>query len=308
MIARGLSPRGLFSAALFIATASFSCPAKADFPDLSVFPKDNPWNTDISREPIDPNSSSYIATIGAGKPLHPDFGTGTNGIPFQLVDSSTPRVSVRFEYADESDPGPYPIPANPLIEGGPGATLGDRHLLVIDPRAWILYELWQAVRGPDGWHAGSGAIWDLKTNVTRPAGWTSADAAGLPIFPGLVRYDEVHEERLISHALRFTLERTRHGYVAPASHWASHSDDPHLLPMGARLRLRSDFNIDTFAPEVRVILTALKTYGMILADNGGDWYISGAPDERWNDDILHQLSRVKAKDLEVVKLGTIVTR
>lgn len=276
--------------------------------ERTVFPKDNPWNADISKRPVDPNSAAYIAAIGANKPLHPDFGTGTNGIPFQFVDRSTPRTAVTFDYADESDKGPYPIPAHPLIEGGPGATEGDRHMLLIDRDDWVLYELWQAVKGPDGWQAGSGAIWDLKTNATRPAGWTSADAAGLPVFPGLARYDEVHEKRVIAHALRFTVVRTRRAYVAPASHWASSSNDANLLPMGARVRLRSDYDITSFDPDVQVILTAMKTYGLILADNGSDWYISGAPDDRWNDDTLHQLARVKGKDLEVVELGDVVTR
>ena len=225
------------------------------------------------------------------------------------MNDKTPRENVVFQYADESDKGPYPIPDHPLIEGGPGATDRDRHLLLIDPEEWVLYELWQAVKGPDGsWHAGSGAIWDLKTNATRPKGWTSADAAGLPIFPGLVRYDEVHEKKLIAHALRFTVQRTRRAYVSPASHWASNSNDPNLLPMGARVRLRHDFDISGFDPDVQVILTALKTYGLILADNGSDWYISGAPDDRWNDDLLHQLTRVKGKDLEVVELGEVVTK
>jgi len=274
----------------------------------TVFPKDNPWNADISRMPVDPKSDAYIAAIGASKPLHPDFGTGINGIPFQFVDHNTPRVPVTFGYADESDKGPYPIPPNPLIEGGPGATDGDRHMLLIDADDWVLYELWEAIKAPDGWHAGSGAIWDLKINATRPKGWTSADAAGLPVFPGLVRYDEVHEKRLIAHALRFTVQRTRRAYVAPASHWASRSNDPNLLPMGARLRLRPDFDISSFDPDVQVILVALKTYGLILADNGSDWFISGAPDEHWNDEILHQLTRVKGKDLEVVDLGEVVTR
>jgi hypothetical protein len=276
------------------------------FASHTVFPKDNPWNADISERPVDPNSDAYIAAIGANKPLHPDFGT-IYGIPFQFADHNTPRVPVAFDYADESDRGPYPIPTDPLIEGGPGATSGDRHLLLIDRDDWMLYELWQAVKGPDGWHAGSGAIWDLKTNATRPKGWTSADAAGLPVFPGLARYDEVHEKRLIDHALRFTVERTRRAYVSPASHWASDSNDPHLLPMGARLRLRHDFDISSFDPDVQVILTALKAYGLILADNGSDWFISGAPDDRWNDDILHQLTRVKGKDLEVVELGDVIT-
>jgi hypothetical protein len=278
------------------------------FPDRSVFPKDDAWNTDISRAAVDPKSGDYIARIGSEKPLHPDFGTGHNGIPYQLVDAHTPRVPVTFEYAEESDKGPYPIPENPRIEGGAGATEGDRHILMIDTDAWVLYELWQGVKGPDGWHAGSGAIWDLKTNATRPAGWTSADAAGLPVFPGLVRYDEVHERRAITHALRFTVAQTRRAYVAPASHWASRSDDPTLLPMGARLRLRADYDISGFDPDVQVILAALKTYGLILADNGSDWFISGAPDDRWNDDVLHELTRVKGRDLEVVKLEGVVGR
>jgi hypothetical protein len=276
------------------------------FASRSVFPKDHAWNTDISRAPIDANSAAYINAIGADKPLHPDFGTGNNGIPFQFIDHTTPRAPVTFEYADESDKGPYPIPGHPLIEGGSAATTGDRHMLLIDTDEWKLYELFQAVKGSQGWHAGSGAIWDLKTNTTRPKGWTSADAAGLPIFPGLVRYDEV-QKHLITHALRFTVQRSRRAYVFPASHWASRSNDPALLPMGARVRLRRDFDVSSFAPDVQVILVALKTYGMILADNGSDWFISGGPDDRWRDDILHQLSRVKGKDLEVVKLGEVVT-
>ena len=277
------------------------------FRGRTVFPVTNAWNADVSKLPVDANSAAYIAAIGANKPLHPDFGTGTNGIPFQFVDHKTPKVAVTFDYADESDKGPYPIPDHPLIEGGPGATDGDRHLLLIDTDEWLLYELWQAVRGPGGWHAGSGAIWDLKTNAVRPKGWTSADAAGLPVFPGLVRYDEVHERHIIAHALRFTVVHTRRAYVSPASHWASNSDDPGLLPMGARLRLRSDFYVTSFDPDVQVILVALKTYGLILADNGSDWYISGAPDDRWNDDGLHQLTRVKGSDLQVVKLGDVIS-
>jgi len=295
-----------------IAFALLLALARADdaqvFAQHSVFPKDNAWNADISQAPVDPNSAAYIAKIGTNKPLHPDFGTGHNGIPYQFVDAHTPRVPVAFTYADESDKGPYPIPDNPRIEGPPGATDGDRHILMIDSDAWVLYELWQGVKGPDGWHAGSGAIWDLKTNATRSAGWTSADAAGLPIFPGLVRYDEVHGKRVITHALRFTVMKTRRAYVSPALHWASNSDDPNLLPMGARLRLRADYDISGFDPDVQVILTALKTYGLILADNGGDWFVSGAPDDRWNDDVLHQLTRVKGRELEVVKLGDLVTK
>ena len=268
--------------------------------DKSVFPPDNPWNTDISAAPIDPHSAEIIAAIGAQKPLHPDFGT-RYGIPYNVVDSSTPKVPVVFAYADESDQGPYPIPAKPLIEDG-----GDRHLLVIDASAWVLYELWDTTWQDGKWHAGSGAIWDLKVNATRPAGWTSADAAGLPIFPGLVRYDEVHLAKAINHAIRFTVPATRQAYVAPASHWASKSNDPNLPPMGARFRLKADFDISRFPEDDQVILTALKRYGMILADNGGTWFLSGAPDSRWDDDMLHALTKVKGSDFEVVPLGTVV--
>jgi hypothetical protein len=244
-----MTPRQLLKKLLFAATgavvgltalsfaddATPASPASAGaiFARHTVFPKDNPWNADISQRPVDPNSAAYIAAIGPDKPLHPDFGPGINGIPFQFVNRNTPRTRVTFDYADESDKGPYPIPAHPLIEGGPGATDGDRHMLLIDTDGWVLYELWQAVNGPGGWHAGSGAVWDLKTDAARPKGWTSADAAGLPVFPGLVRYDEVHEKRLIAHALRFSVQRTRCAYVSPASHWASSSKSAPSTPTSA---------------------------------------------------------------------------
>jgi hypothetical protein len=274
------------------------------------FPADNPWNRPIDRAPADPDSDTLIARIGRNTHLHPDFGTVYQGrpmgIPYVVVPGNTPRVPVRFEYADESDPGPYPIPPNAPIEGGPKSD-GDRHIIVIDRDNRKLYELFAAYPEGRGYRAGSGAIFDLTSNRLRPAGWTSADAAGLPIFPGLVRYDEVLEQGVIRHALRFTVRRTRRAYVAPARHYASRDTDPGLPPMGMRVRLKASFDISPFPRPVRVILQALKTYGMLLADNGSDWFISGAPDPRWNDSELATLKRVTGADLEVVRMSGIVT-
>lgn len=271
-----------------------------------VFPADNPWNKDISNEPVDPNSDTLIASIGLDKPFHPDWGT-RYGIPYVVVPGTQPKVPVRFEYADESDPGPYPVPPNPPIEGGPDAK-GDRHILMIDRDNWKLYELFAAYPEDGGkrWKAGSGAIFDLNSNKLRPAGWTSADAAGLPIFPGLVRYDEVYELKAIRHALRFTCRRTRRAYVPPATHFASRSSDPNLPPMGMRVRLKANYDISKFSPAMQVILTALKKYGLILADNGGDWFVTGAPHPQWNDEELNTLKRVKGRDFEVVKMEGLV--
>ena len=270
------------------------------------FPVDDPWNRDVSRLPADPNSDALIRSIGPGKPLHPDFGTTyrgvPNGIPYNVVPGTQPRVPIRFRYDGESDPGPYPIPEDAAIEGGPGGR-GDRHVIVIDRDAWKLYELFSAAQQGDTWVAGSGAVFDLATDAPRPAGWTSADAAGLPIFPGLVRFDEVVERCAIRHALRFTCARTRRAYVPPARHFASSSRDPNLPPMGMRVRLKADYDVSSFPATARVILEALKTYGMFLADNGGDWFLGGAPDPRWDDDELATLKRVKGRDLEVVAMG-----
>ncbi len=274
------------------------------------FPDSNPWNTDISAAPVDPNSSTLIASCGV-RNLHPDFGTtwngAPNGIPYIIVDGSQPTVPVTFDYDGESDPGPYPIPSDAPIEGGAGSN-GDRHVLIIDRDNWLLYELFAAYPQAGGtrWHAGSGAVFDLGTNALRPEGWTSADAAGLPIFPGLVRYDEVVERGEIRHALRFTCPRTRRAYVPPARHWASSSNDATLPPMGMRVRLRADFNLSGFPSEVRVILTALKRYGMLLADNGSGWYISGAPDPRWDDSALGALKSVPSTAFEVVRIEGLV--
>ena len=275
-------------------------------------PASDPWNQDVSRSAVDPRSDILIKSIGLDKGLHPDFGSVYDGrpigIPYVVVPGTQPRVPVRFETAHESDPGPYPIPPDAPIEGGPNPPEGgDRHVLVLDRDAWKLYELFAAFREGNGWRAGSGAIFDLTRNTTRPAGWTSADAAGLPIFPGLVRHDEAVGAGVIRHALRFTCPRVRRAYVAPARHWVHNLADPDLPLMGMRVRLKKAFDVSKFPPVARVVLEALKAHGMLLADIGGPWFISGAPDSRWDDDALSSLRRVKGRDLEVVKMGRIVT-
>jgi hypothetical protein len=275
---------------------------------FQVFPPDNPWNTDISGFPVHPMSDQYISSIGADKNLHPDFGTvyqgAPNGIPFVVVPGDQPMVDIFFtEYGDESDPGPYPIPDNAPVEGGSNST-GDRHVIVADKDNLILYELYRAFKIPAGWEAESGAKWDLTSNKVRPKYWTSADAAGLPIFPGLVRYDEV-ASGAINHALRFTAANTQRGFIFPARHFASSNSDPRLPPMGLRIRLKTTVDISNFSTENQVILKALKIYGMMVADNGGDWFISGAPDHRWNDEDLSQLKTIKGRDFEVVYTGSI---
>jgi hypothetical protein len=270
------------------------------------FPSDNWWNTDISNRPVDPASAALIAACGL-RNLHPDFGTVWNGapigIPYTVVSGNQPRVPVSFYYDLESDPGPYPIPADAPVEGGPSAD-GDRHVLVVDRDNWKLYELFDArpVDGGKSWQAGSGAVFDLSSNVLRPAGWTSADAAGLAIFPGLVRYDEAVVRGEIKHALRFTCPETRRAYIEPARHFASSKTDANLPPMGMRVRLNADYDITAFPPVVQTVLRALKTYGMLLADNGSGWYISGAPDARWNDEELGALKRVPSSAFEVVRM------
>jgi hypothetical protein len=268
-------------------------------PRCPVFPKTNSWNKRVDSLPVAPNSDAIIRSIGADVGLHPDFGSGLYaggaiGILYDVVTKTTPRSRVTFDYADESDKGPYPIPRSVHIESG-----SDRHALLVDKDACRLYELYSLARTASGWHAGSGAIWNLSSNKLRPAGWTSADAAGLPIFPGLARYDEV-ARGVIDHALRFTVERTRRAYVYPARHYASSLTDPDLPPMGLRVRLKANVDLGGFPKQARVVLTALKRYGMLLADNGSSWYISGAPDRRWNNDALHALSRVKGASFEVV--------
>jgi hypothetical protein len=269
-----------------------------------VFPASNPWNQRVDKLPVAADSAQLIASIGLDSAVHPDFGSGRwngsgIGIPFDVVTRATPRSRVSFLYGSESDKAPYPIPRNVHVEGG-----GDRHAILVDRSTCRLYELYDLQRTASGWHAGSGAIWSLRSNALRPAGWTSADAAGLPIFPGLARYDEV-ARGVIAHALRFTAPRTRRSYLYPARHYASSSDDPSLPPMGLRVRLKASVDISGFPRQARVVLQALKTYGMILADNGSSWYISGAPDPRWSNDDLHTLGRITGADFEVVDTSSL---
>lgn len=265
-----------------------------------VFPSDNPWNTDISQYPIHPNSEAYIASIGSSR-LHPDFGgNGEYGIPYEVVNGSQPKVPLLdIEYEDESDPGPYPIPDNARIEGG-----SDHHVLVVDQDNCKLYELFAAEKVSGGWNAGSAAIFDLLSNELRPDGWTSADAAGLPIFPGLVRYDEA-EAGEITHAIRFTAKRTLRGYIHPATHFASSITDPNVPPMGLRVRLKADYDLSGLSGHALVIATAMKKYGMILADNGSNWYFTGAMDTRWDDENLNQLKSIPGSAFEAVYTGEI---
>jgi hypothetical protein len=239
-----------------------------------------------------------IAAIGLNVGLHPDFGSFAGyGIPYNIVGTSTPRSTVTFQYSSESDHVGYPIPAKAKIEAG-----SDRHLLMVDTNACKLYELYDATLSNGRWHAGSGATWNLNSNALRPAGWTSADAAGLPILPGLARYDE-DAAGAILHALRFTASASCAGYIAPARHEAGSGSCNVEPPMGLRVRLKASVDISHFGTQTRVILQALKDYGMILADNGSPWYISGASDPHWNDDVLHNLNQIKGSDFEVVDTG-----
>jgi hypothetical protein len=269
-----------------------------------VFPADNEWNRDISGDEVDPNSDNYIAFILAngGKNLHPDFGSNPDyGIPYTVVEESQAMVPMSFDYADESDPGPYPFPPDAPIEGGPNAS-GDRHVLVIQKGACKLFETFDSHFVGPGWHAGSGAVFDLTSNALRPDGWTSADAAGLPIFPGLVRYDEAVTAGEIRHALRFTVSKTQKAYVHPATHYASSNTDPNAPPMGLRLRLKASYDLSGFTGASLAVMTALKKYGMIVADNGSNWYISGASNPGFDDDELGQLKAVPGSAFEVVKV------
>jgi hypothetical protein len=275
-----------------------------------MFPADNVWNTPITNLPLDSRSEAYKSSIGLNAGMHPDFGTvwqgAPIGIPYTTVPSNQPGVAITFDIDDESDPGPYPIPPNPPIEGGPDSN-GDRHVLVVQGGTCKLYETWSSYPQQNGtWFAGSGAIFDLTSNDLRPDTWTSADAAGLPILPGLVRYDEV-ASGAITHALRFTAPVTQRAYVWPARHYASSNTNPNVPPMGQRFRLRSNFDMSGFSPHNRVILQALKTYGMFLADNGSSWYLSGVPDPRWDDDDLHELQDdVHGYDFEAVDESSLM--
>lgn len=285
--------------ALLVGGTTAGAPKLPQAPRCTVLPASSVWNRPVDWLPVAADSARLITSIGLDRSLHADFGSGLwqgrpIGIPYNVVSGKQAKTRVAFAYADESDRGPYPIPAAPRIEGG-----SDRHLLVVDRDACRLYELFAAERRGGRWSAGSGAIWSLRSNRLRPAGWTSADAAGLPILPGLARYDDV-AAGAIRHALRFTAERTRRAYVYPARHFASDSDDPSLPPMGLRVRLKASFDTSSFPRQARIVLEALQRYGMILADNGSPWFLSGAPDPRWSNDALHTLHRVTGEDFEVV--------
>ena len=276
------------------------------------FPSNNLWNTDISTTPVDPNSANYINFIGSTVTLHPDFGAGTFhnqtiGIPYQVVAGTQAKVNVTLNaFADESDPGPEPIPSNALIEGYPKPGNGDRHVLVLEKDGCWLYELYNASVTKGVWSADQASIWDMTINEQRPYTWTSADAAGLPIFVGLARFDEV-AAGAINHALRFTVPTSQKAFVLPATHWASTTTDPNAPPMGLRLRLKASFDISGYPADDQVILTAMKKYGLILADNGSAMFISGAPDNRWNNTDLNLLKQITASNFEVVQTGTIFT-
>lgn len=282
-----------------------------------LLPESHSLNQDVSGFPVDPRSDAYVRNIGVGARVHPDFGAadlgqgpGGFGIPYRIVPESQPLVRTQFgDYADESDPGSYPIPLDTPVEGGPDSD-GDRHVLVVREGECKLYELGNAYPRDGFWEASGGAIWDLGTGLRPPhvqPGWTSVDAAGLPVLPGLVRYDEVAAGE-IRHAVRFTVQRTQRAYIAPASHWASSITDPDVAPMGLRLRMKASYDLSKFKGQSLVIATALKRYGMIVADNGSNWFISGAPDTRWNDDDLSQLKTIPGSAFEAVQTGSVVTR
>jgi hypothetical protein len=283
-------------------------------PRCPTLPDDDVWNTRVDHLPVHSRSSDFVASIGATATLHPDFGSGVwppgstspIGIPYLEVGPNEPVVSMNYDaYGSESDPGPFPIPLDAPIEGGPSGT-GDRHVIVVDRHRCELYELFDASPGPGSqWTAASGARYALDSSELRPDGWTSADAAGLPIFPGLVRYDEVRSGA-IEHAIRFTAPQTRSAHVWPARHDASSSSSPSLPAMGQRFRLKGSFDISGYSHDTRVILTAMKRYGVILADNGSAWYISGAPDERWDNDGLREIKDVPGSAFEAVDLSSLI--
>jgi hypothetical protein len=302
-----------FSTAAFGQTCSgMSLGQGASLNGFVPFPASNLWNTDISAAAVDPNSANIINFIGSSVTLHPDFGAGTFqnqtiGIPYQVEAGTQPKVVVKLgTFASESDPGPEPIPSNALIEGYPKPGNGDRHVLVLEKDGCWLYELYHATLKSGNWSADSAAIWDMTINEQRPYTWTSADAAGLPVFVGLARYDEV-AAGAINHALRFTVPSSQRAFILPATHWASTVTNPNAPPMGTRLRLKASFDISTYPADDQVILTTLKKYGMILADNGSAIFISGVPDNRWNNTNMNLLKQITAASFEVVQMGTIYT-
>jgi hypothetical protein len=290
-----------------LAVSLVALPSAAAPPRLAgcpVFPATNAWNQRVDQLPVASNSAAIVNSIGPAKGMHADFGSGLweggrIGIPYDVVTKKTTRVRVTFQYDDESDHVGYPMPAGVHIEGG-----SDHHALLLDRSACRLYELGGLERKGGRWHAWAGATWSLRSNKLRPAGWTSSDAAGLPILPGLARYDEV-KAGAIKHALRFTVSRTRRAYVYPARHFASDRTDPNLPPMGLRLRLRASFDTSGFPRQSRIVLEALKRYGMIVADNGADWYVTGAPSPGWSNDDLHSLGRVTGSAFEVVDTSSL---
>jgi hypothetical protein len=292
--------------AVVVATPAASRPLPSA-PKCRIFPTSNPWNRRVDRLPVAKGSAGVVRTIGLDTGLHADFGSGTwdggpIGIPFDVVTRKTPRANVSFEYADESDRVGYPIPKRIHVEYG-----SDHHALLVDRDACRLYELGGLTRSGGSWHAWAGATWSLRSNHVRPATWTSADAAGLPIFPGLARWDEA-KRGVNDHALRFTAARTRRAFVYPARHYASASNDPSLPPMGLRVRLKASFDVRPFPRQARIVLVALKRYGMLLADNGSNWYISGAPSPGWSNDQLHTLGRVTGSDFQVVDASSLRPR
>ncbi len=300
---RGIKIAVVALLALSTSAGAATGPRLRGAPKCPLFPASNVWNKRVDKLPVAANSQAIVSSIGLDVGLHPDFGTvwngHPNGIPYTIAGKKTKRYRVRFDYASESDKGRYPIPAKVKIEGG-----SDHHALIVDRDSCRLYELYALRKQSGRWYAGSGAIWNLRSNRLRPSGWTSADAAGLPMLPGLARYDEVARGR-INHALRFTVENTRRAFIYPARHFASDQTDANLPPMGLRVRLRAGFDISGYPRQVRVILTALKRYGMIVADNGANWYISGAPDPRWNDDALHAIGGVTGANFEVVNTSKL---
>lgn len=275
----------------------------ADLGSIPLFPADNYWHWDISQLPVHPNSAAFIASVGASTRLHPDFGTELDGIPwgipYVVVDGNTPKVPVTYTlYGNESDPGPYPIPLDVLVEGGSDPN-GDRHTLAVDKDAKLLYELYRAFPKTSNWEAGCGAKWDLAANTMRREGWTSADAAGLPILPGLVRYDEI-ARGVIDHAIRMTVVVSQRSYIWPATHHAGSTTSANAPPMGLRFRLKASYDISRFPASCQTILKAMKKHGLLVADNGGNWYFTGAPDDRHPDEEIDRLKELRGSDFEAV--------
>jgi hypothetical protein len=299
----------LAAVALALAVATALAPGAAGMPlprapHCPLFPRSFSTNQRVDRLPVATNSDAIVRSIGLDDAVHADFGSGRYqgrriGIPFDVVGRGTPRSRVRFDYADESDRVRYPIPRGVHVEGG-----SDRHALLLDRSRCRLYELFALQRSGGGWTAGSGATWKLRSTRLRPAGWTSADAAGLPILPLLARYDEVRRGR-IEHALRVTVQRSRRAYVYPARHFASSDGDPSLPRMGERLRLRASVDISAFPRQARIVLRAMRRYGLIVADNGSDWFVGGAPTAGWDNDQLHTLGRITGRDFEVVDASSL---